>query len=70
MEFLRMVGEPFSLSIAARLGPGKSRARKISISLFSPANSSQHLSGIIEAALPDLGAEAAIGIGRRTAAEL
>jgi len=50
-----MVGEPSRCQLLPASGP------EICISLFCPAKNSQYLSGIIEAALPGLGAEAAIG---------
>jgi hypothetical protein len=46
MEFLRIVGEPSRCQLLPASG------QEISISLPSLANSSQYLSGIIEAALP------------------
>jgi hypothetical protein len=55
MEFLRIFGEPSRCQLLPVSG------QKISISLLSPATSSQYLSGIIEAALPGLGAETAAG---------
>jgi hypothetical protein len=53
MEFLRMVGEPSRCQLLPASGP------EISITPLNPTNSSQHLSGVIEAALPDPGAETA-----------
>jgi hypothetical protein len=44
--------------------------QEISISLLSPANSSQYLSGIIEAALPGSGPETAVGPDIKPTAEL
>ena len=66
MEFLRMVSEPSRCQLLPASG------QEISISLLSLATSSQYLSGIIEAALPGMAAETAVGQHRansRTAAE-
>jgi hypothetical protein len=48
MEFLRIVGEPSRCQLLPASG------QEISISLPSLADSSQYLSGIIEAALPGI----------------
>jgi len=45
-----MVGEPSRCQLLPASGP------EISITPLNPTNSSQHLSGVIEAALPDPGA--------------
>jgi hypothetical protein len=55
MEFLRIVSEPSRCQLVPASG------QEISISLLSPATSSQYLSGIIEAALPVKAAETAVG---------
>jgi hypothetical protein len=61
MEFLRMVSEPSRCQLLPASG------QEISISLLSPATSSQYLSGIIEAALSGKAAETAVGRHEPTA---